>query len=184
MTRQIARLRVTALTLMISLGALCATSAQAAGTSPLDHLYYGVKAGFMIPDIGIMGNAINVGGFVGAPITRVAQGTFSGEVEATTSVIKGDINYLGVSGHWGVTTLAGYGVFRTNGPIYFKAKAGYLFENGTFSIAGSPYTYGGSDSGASFGVGGGMHLGGGHSIELEYTIIDSDINFLSVGYKF
>lgn len=182
MIRQTARFRATALTLMISLGALWATSAQAASDSPLNHLYYGVKAGLLLPDIGYMDNAVNVGGFVGAPFARVPAGTFSGEVEATITVIKGNVNIFGNTGHWHDNTLAGYGVFTTNGPMYFKAKAGFIIESVGMSVGGA--TGYGSGSGLSFGVGGGMRLRGGQSIELEYTILDSDVSFLSVGYKF
>lgn len=182
MTRQTSRLRATALTLMISLGALWTANAQAANNNILDHLYYGAKVGLMMPDIPGWGDAVNIGGVVGAPVTHLAQGSISVEGELTTSVIKGDANYFGFTGHWGITTLAGYGVFRTDGPMYFKAKAGYLFEDVNVSIGGA--TGYGSDSGVTFGVGGGMRLSGGHTLEIEYTIIDSDVNFLSLGYKF
>lgn len=182
MTTHTSRLRATVFTLAIGLGTLFTANAQAANNIDLSKLYYGVKIGSMMIDVPGFGDAINVGGVVGLPITRLAQGSISVEGELTTSVIKGDVGFFGVNGHWGVTTLAGYGVFRTYGEMYFKAKAGLLFEDASVSVAGA--SYGGTDTGLSFGVGGGMRLRGGQSIEIEYTVIDSDVNFLSVGYNF
>lgn len=184
MIRQIARLRKIVLTLIIGLGGLWTTSAQAANNNIMDHLYFGAKAGLMMFDAPGFGDAINIGGFVGAPVARLAQGTISVEGELTTSLISGDIGYLGLNGHWRNTTLAGYGVFRTHGQIYFKGKAGILFQNISVSNGGIPGSYSGTDSSVSLGVGGGMHLSGGQSLELEYTIINSDMSFLSIGYKF
>ena len=173
--------RTAALALIVGLGSVWAVNAQAANTG-LGKLYFGVKGGMMMNDISGFGDAINIGGVVGAPVNHLPQGTISVEGELTTTLSKGDVNYFGYNGNWDITTLAGYGVFRTNGPMYLKAKAGYLFEDVGVSIGGIPAS--GSDSGLSFGVGGGMRLAGGQSVEIEYTIIESDVNFLSVGLNF
>ncbi len=183
MTRHTSKLRSTAFTLAIGLGTLWTASAQAANNINLNNLYYGAKVGMMMNDVPGFGDAINIGGIVGLPITRLAQGSISFEGELTTTVVRGDVGYFGINGHWDVTTLAGYGVFTTDGPMYFKAKAGFLVEDASVTINGLS-TYGGSDSGVSLGIGGGMKLSGGHRIEIEYTIIDSDVNFLSIGYNF
>jgi len=160
-----------------------AANAQASNTFNTKNLYFGAKVGLMMNDAPGFGDAINIGGIVGLPVTRLEQGEILLEGELTTTVVRGDVGYIGINGHWDVTTLAGYGVFRTYGPMYFKAKAGLLYEDASVSINGVS-TYGGTDTGVSLGIGGGMRLSGGHSIELEYTIIDSDVNFLSIGYKF
>jgi outer membrane immunogenic protein len=184
MTRYTSRLRATAFTLAIGLGTLCTASAQAASSVNLNNLYYGVKVGAMSVDAVGYGDAVNIGGIVGLPITRLAQGKISVEGEFTTSLIKGDLGLFGTNGDWRITTLAGYGVFRTDGPMYFKAKAGLLYENVSVSIAGVPGSVSGSDTGLSYGIGGGMTLSGGQSIEIEYTVIESNVNFLSIGYNF
>jgi len=184
MTRHTSRLRATAFTLAIGLGTLCTASAQAANSVNLNNMYYGVKVGSMMVDVAGFGDAVNIGGIVGLPLTRLGQGSISVEGELTTSVIKGDVGLFGFNGDWRITTLAGYGVFRTDGPMYFKAKAGLLYEDVSVSVAGIPGAFNGTDTGLSFGIGGGMKLSGGQSIEIEYTIIESDVNFLSIGYKF
>lgn len=182
MTKQTLGLRAAALSLAIGLGTLWTTCAQAATPLIIGKPYFGVKTGIMMPDVGGWGDAINIGGIIGAPVARLPQGTISAEGELTTTLSNGDINYYGTSGNWHITTLAGYGVFRTRGPIYLKAKAGLLYENVGASLAGLAAT--GSDMGLSFGVGGGMRLQNGQSLEVEYTIIESDVNMLSVGYNF
>lgn len=182
MLRQTLGLRTAALSLLIGLGALWTTGAQAAGGLTIGQPYFGVKTGLMMPDVAGWGDALNIGALVGAPVARLPQGTISAEGEFTTTLSKGDVNYFGVTGNWDVTTLAGYGVFRTHGPIYLKAKAGLLYENVGASVSGFSAT--GSDTGLSFGIGGGMRLQGGQSLEVEYTIIESNINLLSVGYNF
>ncbi|HKK04489.1 MAG TPA: outer membrane beta-barrel protein [Gammaproteobacteria bacterium] len=174
--------RTAALALTLGLGSMWAANAQAANNTGIGKLYFGVKGGLMMNDVGGFGDAINIGGIVGAPVSHMPQGTISVEGELTTTLSKGDVNYFGYTGNWDITTLAGYGVFRTNGPMYLKAKAGYLFEDVSVSIGGLRGY--GSDSGLSFGVGGGMRLAGGHRIEIEYTVIESDVNFLSIGYNF
>lgn len=182
MTRKTLALRTAALSLAIGLGAFWTTGAQAATPLIIGQPYFGVKTGIMMPDVGGWGDAINIGGIVGAPVARLPQGTISAEGELTTTLSNGDINYYGTTGNWHITTLAGYGVFRTHGPIYLKAKAGLLYENVGASVPGFSAT--GSDTGLSFGIGGGMRLQHGQSLEVEYTIIESDINLLSIGYNF
>lgn len=174
--------RSAALALAVGLGALWTASAQAAGGLNVGRLYYGITGGIMMPDIGGWDDAVNIGGLVGAPVARLPQGTISVEGELTTSLIRGDINYFGFNGKWRLTTLGGYGVFRTNGPMYLKAKAGLMYDSIGISTGGLPGYGSGTD--ITLGVGGGMRLRGGQKLELEYTIIDSNFNMLSVNYIF
>jgi len=135
----------------------------------------GVHGGIMDQDVSGLDNAINAGVGLGYDFGRFAlEGMYS------TSLSKGDARVGSVTGNWDVSILAAYAVCRTLGQYYLKAKLGYLNEDVKVSVTGASSS--GSDSGASFGFGGGMHFGRGHSAELEYTVIEEDINFISISF--
>ncbi|MBB3048968.1 opacity protein-like surface antigen [Litorivivens lipolytica] len=72
-------------------------------------------------------------------------------------------------------TLALYGTYRSEGDAYFKGKLGILredLENDFVSM---------DDSGLSGGIGLGFRLGEAASLELEYTVIEEDVNYYSAG---
>ena len=68
-----------------------------------------------------------------------------------------------------------YGVFRSPGPFYVKAKAGAANTN--IDIEGVEA----DDTEGSFGIGGGYQAPNGMRFELEYTQIAEDIDFVSFG---
>jgi len=162
--------------LIIGISTLIATPGQA---NAADN-YFGIKAGQMMPDISILGNTVNLGVMMGFPLNNSAT---SFEAELTGTASKGDVDFYG--SEWGVTTLAGYFVYRSQSTTYVKLKAGLLYED--VNISGG-YYYGtstsGTDTGLSLGVGIGWDLGHAHKIELEATLIEADINFISVSYLF
>ena len=75
-------------------------------------------------------------------------------------------------------TTALYVAFRTPGDAYLKAKLGVLKEDIT-SDYGSSYDK--SDSGLSAGIGAGFNAGDVVQLEVEYTVIEQDVSFLSAG---
>lgn len=153
-------------------------TAAAAQENPL---YFGLKAGQMDLDASGFDNSSNFGLMLGYDLYRDANGALAVEAEYTHDISKGDVNVSGVGGNWKIETLAGYGAYRTAGPVYLKAKAGYLRED--ISVSGiSGNTVSGKDSGFSFGAGVGYHFNSKTGIELEYTVIEEDVNFLSIGY--
>ena len=143
--------------------------------------YIGVKAGQMMLDADDAGDATNAGLVAGYRLSEGDFGTFAIEGEFTTAISKGDITILGVPCDWDVVTVAMYGVYRSAGDVYFKGKIGVLNEDATISVAGNSVSE--SDSGTSFGIGGGFRVGQSGSLEVEYTIIEEDIDFLSIGYS-
>lgn len=151
--------------------------AGAGSTAAAQDIYFGVKGGLMDADIGGFDNAVNIGALIGYDIPGVKQlgGTVSVEGEFTASAIKGDVTG---GGDWDVTTFAGYGAYRSEGPLYLKGKAGLAYQriNAT-GLAGDA-----KDTAFSWGIGGGMRMGEGR-VELEYTWLD-DLNFFSVAYLF
>lgn len=91
-------------------------------------------------------------------------------------VVQSEFDYPGGSGD--LDWMGVYGVYRSEGKAYFLAKIGALKEE--ISAEGESE----SDTGASYGLGGGFRINDNFSLELEYTIIESDVNFLGLGARF
>lgn len=163
--------------LLISL--LSLGTAQAQGERPF---YFGVKMAQMTSDINALDPATNAGVLVGIPLVADRAMSVSLEGEFTSTVSKGDARLSGYNGQWDINTLALYGALRSGGPVYFKAKAGYLSEDVSISRPGVLAT--GSDSGLSYGLGIGWRLSGGSRLEVEYTLVEKDVNMLSLGFIF
>jgi len=81
-----------------------------------------------------------------------------------------------------IDTLALYGVYRSKSDLYFKAKVGFLKEKVTINDVYLQQNSA-SDSGLAVGVGGGYHFSN-FTIEGEYTIIETDIGYLSAGINY
>ena len=128
-----------------------------------DGIHFGLKTGAM--DVDFSGVDIDM------PIGLVLgfeKGVYGAEVEYTFADMEFDV--FGSTETLDFDTLAVYGVFRSQGEVYFKLKAGFLRED----VGGV------DDTGASLGLGGGVRVEN-LSIEAEYTIIEEDVNFLSIG---
>lgn len=162
----------------VFIASLCAAVAVQAEENPM---YFGIKAGAMDTDVGGFDNANNLGLLLGYDVYRDVSGAFSAEGEYTRTFSKGDVNINGAQGDWKIETLAAYGAYRTEGDFYLKAKIGYLREKVTVSGVGNT-SISGSDSGLSYGAGFGFRLNRKAGLEFEYTIIEDDISFISVGY--
>lgn len=134
--------------------------------------FFGAKTGPMIIDVSGSGvsDPVNTGVVVGYDIGAVVA-DLALEAEITTTTGDGKISGDKVD----LDTQALYLAIRTGGPIYFKAKGGFLQVDGP----------GGTDSGASYGIGVGFGIGIAQ-LELEYTqtSVDPDLAFVSVGVQF
>jgi len=134
--------------------------------------FFGAKTGPMLIDVGGFSDTTNTGVVVGYEIGAVvADLALEGEITTTTS----DGKFAGSKVE--VDTQALYLAFRTAGPIYFKAKGGFVNEEVT--VLGVKT----SDSGVSYGIGLGFGIGIAQ-LELEFTTIEEDIAFFSVGVQF
>jgi len=165
---------------LIALFAVCflvASNAQAA----MSQFYAGGKIGLMLVDATGFDDAVSIGVVAGKPVTEIQLGTIAVEGELTTTVAGGDVSAFGFSGDWDVTTVAAYGVYRSYGEYFFKGKAGLLYEDVDVDFAGSNDSD--SDLGLSLGIGGGWNLSEKANLELEYTIIESDLGLLSLGFN-
>ena len=150
--------------ILVALLGLVAAAPASAG------LFFGAKTGPMIIDVNGVSDPVNTGVVVGYDIGAVVA-DLALEGELTTTTGDGKISGNKVS----LDTAALYLAIRTGGPIYLKAKGGFLQVDGD----------GGSDSGASYGIGVGFGIGIAQ-LELEYTqtSVDPDLAFISVGVQF
>lgn len=156
---------------------------QAAG----NLIYLGVKGGIMSNDAQGADNAFNIGVYGGYNLLgegarypkNLGGGTLSVEGEFTLTALKGSTRAYG---DWNIKTLAGYAAYRfpLQNKFYLKGKAGVRWQD---INTGSPVGWDGSDTGLTFGLGGGWQLSKGN-IEAEITIVQKDITFFSLGYLF
>ena len=131
--------------------------------------FFGAKTGPMIIDVNGVSDPVNTGVVVGYDIGAVvADLALEGELTTTTGDGKISGNKVNLD------TAALYLAVRTGGPIYLKAKGGFLQASGDVD-----------ESGASYGIGVGFGIGIAQ-LELEYTqtSIDPDLAFISVGVQF
>lgn len=138
-----------------------------------DGLYVGVQVGSMNNDRSAFDDATNVGVILGYEFLNVVLGDIAVEGGYSNTVDNGNAP----GGDWEIETLAAYGVFRSAGPLYIKAKAGALRSN-IKALSGSS-----ESTDFSAGLGGGFSLGIAQ-FEVEYTRIEEDVDFLSLTVNF
>lgn len=136
--------------------------------------YFGFKGGPMMIDLGSADDPINAGFVFGS--NRDAGLSFEGEVNVT--IIDGEYSVFGSDFDVSIRTIAGYAAFRSEGDTYFKGKVGVLNEDVEIGSISD------DDTGGSYGLGVGWRQSNGSMIELEYTIIEDDVDFLSLGFNF
>lgn len=152
-----------------------------AETEEPSNTYLGVKGGILniSRDIPFDSDGVSLGVLFGIdfPDNSFA---FEGEFNTTVSKASSQVDrYNDLS----VTTLAGYGVYRSSGRLYVKGKLGLVYEylRSSVSGAGTTIDVDGSGMGISIGLGGGIRVNDRLSAEFEYTIIEEDIGYASFG---
>ena len=107
--------------------------------------------------------------------------TLSGEADL-------DFSSSTLSGEHTLDTTALYGVWRSEGDLYFKGKVGFLKETIDTTVSSGSLSSSSStdDSGLSYGIGAGYRITDNVIVEAEYTIIEADVSALTLGlaYKF
>lgn len=134
--------------------------------------YFGANTGPMLIDSAGVSDPVNAGIMLGREWSVVA-GDIGVQGEFTTTIDDGAYAGQKVS----VDTQAVYGVFRTAGAFYLIAKAGLLREKVKIGTASD------SETGSALGLGMGFSLGLAQ-LELEYTQVEKDIAYLSLGVRF
>lgn len=153
-------MRKTLIGLLLAAGALLATPAQADSD-------WRVKAGMLSLD-GDSSSATNAGLVYAMDFA----GIIGAEFDVTTSIADGEVGAVDYS----VLQGGAYATLTTPGPIYFKAKAGLVYND--FDIAGASD----NDTGEAFGLGVGFTF-----VEIEYTrstFNDVDVDFISASFGF
>lgn len=144
-------------------------NAQAAGDW---SVYWGAGAGVLLPEGSNNRAGLNPGGRFGLENARWPG--FALEGELTTTAIAG--HYLGSD--LKLTSLGGYLAWRSAGRWYLKARAGGLWERVRVGAGRA------DDGGVSGGIGGGYRFDDGRALELEFTVIEKNVNMLSLTYQF
>lgn len=155
------------------LGSVLAFPIQAQNLSPW---YLGLKTGWMELDAPGTEDATNLGLYGGYTLMEDTNGRFAIEAEYTRSISDGEVGRSG----WDIETLAAYGAYRTAGPWFLKLKAGWADADLSAGSGGNRFSD--SETDFSFGAGGGVQLSNKAAFELEYTVIEDDVNFFSIGY--
>jgi len=175
----------TALFVMVAITApVFSESVEAPEAADSSHSYIGVKGGPLIIGHGIPFNDD------GVMLSILFGHDFAGngwavEGEFGTTVSKATSDRPGW-GDLGVTTLGVYGVYRTSGRFYVKAKIGLLYEYLTSSVTnpgggGPTYDVDGPGMSIPIGIGGGIRVTDRLITELEYTMVEADIGYASLG---
>ncbi|MGD8642130.1 MAG: hypothetical protein PVF34_05915 [Gammaproteobacteria bacterium] len=136
---------------------------------------FGAKAGPMVfdpPGNVDISDATNAGVAVGWE-QGIVVGDLGVEAEFTTTIDKGKIFNQDLE----IDTFGGYVTYRSPGFIYLKGRMG--FTNWEVSSGGVTD----DDTSESIGVGLGFSLAL-IKFELDYTRIDDDIDFISIGVQF
>lgn len=155
---------------MAAAGALMAGMAFA--PAAMADWTFGANAGKMMIDASGVDDPTNAGVVIGKE-WGVVFGDAAVEAEFTTSIDDG--SFLGNDVN--VDTQAIYGAIRTAGPVYVIGKLGVLREEVEIGSISD------TDTGMSAGIGVGFSVGLAQ-LELQYTVVEEDISYLSVGVRF
>lgn len=153
------------LTSLFLLLVIFSTGASAGG------LTFGAKTGPMrIDNANVDDDPTNAGVTVGNEF-GVVLGDLGVEGEFTTTMDDGTIKNSNAT--IDIDTMGLYGTYRSPGFLYFKARYGFVHWETDYD----------DDTVTSMGLGLGFSLGV-FQLELEYTEIDEDVNFISLGVVF
>lgn len=153
------------------LGILAAAIFAATPNAYAGGITFGAKTGPMIIDLPGPGidDPTNAGVAVGWE-QGVVLGDLGVEAEFTTTINQGKIGTQDLE----IDTFGGYVTYRSPGFIYLKGRMGFVnWETNNNQ----------DDTGKSVGLGLGFSLAL-IKIELDYTRIDDDIDFVSIGVQF
>lgn len=137
-------------------------------------LTYGVKAGTMqigFDDVEVSSDPSSIGVSIGYDFAGT---NFGVEAEVTRSLSPGEV--IGVDLE--VESQGIYLTYTTSGKFYFSGRLGFM-DAGLVAEGLSE-----DEGGETYGIAAGYRLGERLRVEVDYTSIDDDINFISIGLKF
>ena len=146
----------------------------------LERGYLGFNGGMMEIDNPNYDPSFNFGLTLGGIITKQGSMSLGAEAQVSTTAIDGDTSAGG--NEWEIDSLGLFGALRYGSENYFKLKVGYLKWEITTDAALT------NDSDFAWGLGFGLLMPSGNSLEIEYSIIGeiagSDISYISISYLF
>ena len=151
--------------ILMAFGLIAAMLSTAAFAQVTNGLMFGGMAGFTKPH----GSENDAGVTIGARLGKQIQGNFSWEADLNLGIIDGKI---GTNQDWSINSVAGYGVYRTDGDIHLKAKLGVAYWDDDFD----------HDTSLSAGIGIGFRMGRG-ILDVEYTQVNDYVDYITVGYS-
>ena len=164
-------------------GMLAVSSSYTLSQENSGALYVGVKTGKMLVSVEESGVKASDPSSVGFVLGYDFGSGFALEFEANNSG-KSDLSiYNTHAGEVEIETRALYLAMRSQGKGFFKGRIGVLQETATVSGCGY-YTCGSEeedDTGLSLGIGGGYNFNDTVQVEAEYTILEADVDLLSIG---
>ena len=142
--------------------------------------YIGIKGAMIDVDNNAYNkDALNIGLLGGTDFMGSGNLTLSLEGELTITAMDGETSG---GADWGMQTLGFFAAFRAGSDNYFKAKFGVHNSEVQVNNASA------DDTGTAWGVGAGFKLGGGGTLEIEYSMFEADgipdFNMISVAYLF
>lgn len=140
------------------------------------HAYFGLKVGQFFISIDEAESVMTTGFFGGLQFNESS----SVEVEALNSEESTVVYGYYSSGSMKIKTTAIYYAYKSASPLYFKYRIGLLNEKVTGEGLALDAA---SDSGLSLGLGGGYDFGS-VVLDVSYTLIEADVNSLSLGFAF
>jgi outer membrane immunogenic protein len=155
---------------------------MAASMAQAESWYLGASAGLMDNNVSGYDDATNVGALLGYDVYTHGIAALSLEGELTTTVAKGDISHNGGNGNWDIDTQAAYVALRLGERAYMKVRFGVLREDASVKWGGSSRS--GTDSGVSWGGAVGWMLTPRWGIQLDGTMVESDVNYWNLGVKY
>lgn len=158
--------------LILAVIALCSIGTVYAEDEPW---YAGVKAGRMKVDLSGYDNAIGVGGMLGYKLNN----TLGIEGGYTTTGEDSDVMVGTSQAQWDIDVVAVHLAYRTEGNFYAKGKVGALYQEVSVNLANAGEPKSGGEF--TYGVGAGWRPFKDIALELEYTVIESDVSFISIG---
>ncbi|WP_444911557.1 outer membrane beta-barrel protein [Microbulbifer sp. PAAF003] len=135
--------------------------------------YWGGVAGIADFDFKGVDNPLNLGLRAG----YVRASGFGVEGEYTSSLLSGETEAYGRNVDVDIRTLATYATYRTEGDWYLKGRLGLLYEDVSVGSERS------DDLGVSLGAGIGYSLNEIYHLELEYTVLETDVSYWSGGFS-
>jgi len=144
--------------------------------------YLGASTGIMDASVSGFDEAVNAGVLAGYDVYTREIIAVSLEAEFTTTVSDGDVRILGIKGDWDLDTQAAYIAVRGGQRAYLKVRYGVVHNDVTVKVAG--FRSSESETSGSWGGAIGWMFTDHWGMQLDGTMVDSDVTYWNLGMKY